>query len=881
MIQVPEQAHSKSHDEIRSMLQTSDSGLSTKIAKQRIQQFGSNEIPDRNRKSTWYLLIRQFRNVMVYILLLAAGISFLTGHMVDVIVILAIIIINIAIGFVQEYKAESAMLALKGFMVPQSKVIRDGELKTIHSKDLVPGDVLSLSAGDLIPADAVIFKYQAAQAMEASLTGESLPVEKNSSPCPEETVLAERKNMVWKGTFLTTGDVLAWVTATGPATQLGMIADSLYTIPQKDSNFKIKSDQLARQMAMLAAISASILFAVGYFFQDIPVNELLLIAIAALVSAIPEGLPAVLSIVLAIGSFRMSKQNAIIREISAAESLGTVSTIVTDKTGTLTENTMTINKLWHIGNKEVSVSGKGWEEQGEITGATDDIAALDPLIEIAAHCNNAAVESRDDGSFHVAGDPTEAAFAILARKAGKKKEHSIQKDLPFDSKLKYRATIVEKSGETVKYYIGAPEIILKNSSWYTSKTGKKPLSNKETRLALQQLEHWSGKSYRVLAVGFKPFDEAESDRDDGIIFCGLAAMIDPARPEVPGAVKNCQKAGIRVIMATGDHALTALAIGKTVGIALPGKEKVLTEKELLQLNDEDFEKAVREVNIFSRLSPLMKVRIAKSLQDQGELIAMTGDGVNDAPALRQANVGVAMGIKGTDVAREAAVVVLADDNFATIVKAVEQGRIVFNNARRTSFFLITTNFAEILTLIIAIAFGHALPLTATQILWINLVTDGFCDKALATEPGTGNELNSPPLDPKEKIINREIIPTLLVNTLFMTGLSMSGFLYYLPEGLEKARTIVFIILAFTQLFNVFNMRNLKGSAFKVGIFSNKWVNYALLVSVSIQVIIIEIPYLADLFEFHRITFLEFLVWVSLSSFVLWINELYKLLFITK
>lgn len=881
MIRIPDHPHSCSSEEIIKSLQTSESGLSSTSVAQRKQEFGLNEIPDKSRKLMWGILFKQFQNIMVYILLIAALISFLTGHQVDVIVILAIVCINIAIGFIQEYKAENAMRALKGFIVPQCTVIRDGKLLTIPSKDLVPGDLMSLSAGDQVPADGVIFQSHDALAMEASLTGEALPVEKNTNPCPAETGVADRKNMVWKGTFLTSGDTLAWVTATGLKTQFGMIADSLYAIPPKDSNFKIKSDKLAKQMAILAILSAIVLFLVGYFFQEIPVNELLLISIAALVSAIPEGLPAVLSIVLAIGSYRMSKRNAIIREISATESLGTVSTIVTDKTGTLTQNTMTINKLWQVGGHEVSVSGEGWEDKGEITGESADIASMDQLLEIAAHCNNASISVNESGKYQITGDPTEAAFAVLAKKAGVKKELTIQEDFPFNTSLKYRSAIVEKSGHLFKFYIGAPENILKKSTLYMGKAGTKPFGSKESTLSHEKLDDWSKKSYRVLAVAFRPLDGKGSEEEEKMIFCGFAAMIDPPRPEVPGAVSACHEAGIRVIMATGDHAQTALAIGKAVGIVLPGKEKVMTEAELVKLEEADFDKAIMEVDIFSRLSPLMKLKIAKSLQNQGELVAMTGDGVNDAPALKQANVGVAMGIMGTDVAREASLVVLADDNFATIVKAVEQGRIVFNNARRTSFFLITTNFAEILTLIVAIGMGYALPLTATQILWINLVTDGFCDKALATEPGMGDELKNPPVNPRENIINRDILPFLFLNTIFMTGLAMTGFLYYLPQGLEKARTIVFIILAFTQLFNVFNMRNLKGSAFKVGLFSNKWVNYALFISVSIQVLIIEVPYLARLFEFQNISILEFLAWAFLSSFVLWINELYKLIFIKK
>ncbi|MDN3688376.1 cation-translocating P-type ATPase [Cyclobacterium jeungdonense] len=877
MIQIPDNPHRFSTEEIKKKLQTSESGISTQTADQLRQVYGWNELPDPKKKSVWFLLFRQFQNIMVYILLVASLISFLTGHHVDVIVILAIVVINILIGFVQEFKAENSVQALKNLLVPKCAVIRNGKLITILSRELVPGDVMHLSEGDLIPADGILFRAEDTRTMESSLTGEPVPIEKNCDPSLEDSPLADRKNMVWKGTFVSGGNALAWVIATGPDTQIGKIAASLKSIPAKDSSFKIKSNRLAKQMAILAILSAIILFLVGYFFQEIPVDELLLISIAALVSAIPEGLPAVLSIVLAIGANRMSKKNAIIREISATESLGSVSTIVTDKTGTLTQNTMTIKKLWQVGGEEIGVSGEGWETKGEFSGNEADIKALNSLLEIAAHCNQASVSVTKKGRYQITGDPTEAAFSVLARKAGIQRTLPIVKDFPFSTVEKFRSTIVEKSGKRLQYYIGAPEKILEKSAQFQDKDRVSTLTEQHRSAIREILNNWSKNSFRVLALAFHPEGNPEPPSDKGWVFCGLAAMVDPPRPEVQKAVKACHQAGIRVIMATGDHSQTAFAIGKEVGIVLPGREQVLTDAELQKLSKEDFTRAIREVDIFSRLSPLMKLKIAKSLQESGELVAMTGDGVNDAPALRQANVGVSMGIMGTDVAREASLVVLADDNFATIVQAVEQGRIVFNNARRTSFFLITTNFAEIVTLIVAIALGFAMPLTATQILWINLVTDGFCDKALATEKGTGNELNSPPIHPKENIINREILPFLFLNTFLMTGMSLFAFQYYLPESMEKARTVVFIVLAFSQLFNVFNMRSIKGSAFKVGLFSNKWVNYALVISIVIQVLIIEIPALASLFNFHPLSPGEFLSWVALSSLVLWVNELYKLI----
>lgn len=874
-MKLPEFPHHESVDSLLEGLQTSDRGLSVAEVNKRLGVFGKNELPAAGKRPAWLLFLRQFKNLMVYILFSAALISFFTKHYVDVYVILAITIINAIIGFVQEYKAEGALIALKNLLVPQCKVIRNGELQTVNSGELVPGDIIALEEGDNIPADARVIFAKNARTSEASLTGESVPMNKSTDTLAVEIPLAEKSNMVWKGTFLAGGSIKAVVTGTGLKTQIGEIATSLQQINPKKTNFQIKTDKLARQMALIAIASAVVLFVVAYFFNDFEINEILLISIAALVSAIPEGLPAVLSIVMAVGSYRMSKNNAIIREITATESLGSVSTIITDKTGTLTQNTMTIKKVWVPNAEEVEVLGEGWESEGELSGTKEDIEAIDLLLEIASHCHNSAIREDEKGMLVVTGDPTEAAFLVLGNKAGKSKDHTILEDVAFNSDIRYRSTLVEKGEKRIRFYIGAPESILEICDSVKRSDGStKALDDDELSTINEKISSWSKESLRVLALAIKE-EHSGPQPDQNLEFIGLAGMMDPPRPGVYEAVKSCHLAGIRVIMATGDHADTALAIGKSVGIVKEGREKVYTDSELSKMSKQEFDLAVQESDVFCRLSPVMKLKIAKSLQNQGELIAMTGDGVNDAPALKQANIGISMGILGTDVAKDASMMVLADDNFATIVKAIEQGRIVFNNARRTSFFLISTNFAEILILILVVSFGLPMPLTATQILWINLVTDGFCDKALATEQGKGNELLSPPIDPKENILNKSIYPFLIINTILMTGISLTAYLYYLPESLEKARTIVFITMAFSQLFNVFNMRSLEGSTFKIGLFSNKWVNYTLLISILLQIIIIEIPSLATLFKFIPITFWEFIFWVGLTSLVFWITEVFK------
>ena len=873
-MKLPEFPHHESVESLLKGLQTSERGLSGTEVKVRLGVFGKNELPEAAKRPAWLLFLRQCNNLMVYILLLAAAISYFTKHYVDVYVILVIVLINAIIGFVQEYKAAGALAALRKLLVPQCKVIRDGTLQTIDSVELVPGDVLALSEGDNIPADARIIFQKDARTSEAALTGEPIPVQKNDEQLAQQLPLGDRTNMVWKSTHLVSGSVRAVVTATGTRTQIGEIAKSLKDISPKKSNFQKKTDRLAKQMALVAIVSAMALFAVSYFLKGNALTDTLIISIAALVSVIPEGLPAALSVVMAIGSYRMSKKNAIIRQMTATETLGSVTTIVTDKTGTLTQNTMTIRKIWVPGIEDIEVAGEGWESIGDFRGEEKDLLALESLFEIAAHCHSAAVSEPETGTFEVTGDPTEAAFLVLGNKAGKDKSLEIIEDVAFSAALKFRSTLVKKGSESVRFYLGAPEAIIERCTRSLQHDERYlPCDDRERKSILSKIKSWSSESFRVIALARKSETE-ENVEHQGLDFVGLAGMMDPPRPGVLEAVQSCHRAGIRVIMATGDHASTAFSIGKQVGIVLPNREKAFSDQELAAMDEMDFDRAVREADVFSRLSPGMKLRIAKSLQKQGQLVAMTGDGVNDAPALKQADIGIAMGIMGTDVAKDASMMVLADDNFSTIVKAVEQGRIVFNNARRTSFFLASTNFAEISTLIVAILIGFPMPLTATQILWINLVTDGFCDKALAAEQGHGNELAAPPIPQSEKILNRSVLPFLIINVVLMTGLSLAAFHSYFPVSLEKARTMAFITLAFSQLFNVLNMRNLTGSSFKLGLFSNKWVNYALIVSVLIQIAIIETP-LASFFAFQPVTLGDSLVWIGLSSSVFWVTELYK------
>lgn len=882
--------HNQSIEDIFKELKSSEKGLSTSEVESRRARYGFNEIPEIGRKHWFWILLKQFKSLLVLILFAAAAISWLTGHEIDVYVILAVIAVNAAIGFTQELRAERAVASLKSMLIPKAKVLRDNLVVVIDARELVPGDIIVLEEGDSIPADARLIEIKNLRTIEAPLTGESVPTGKDMDILKENTPLADRKNMVFKGCFIAGGYAKGIVTSVGLNTAIGEIAQTLKSIKVVKTNFQKKTDMLARQMGVIAVVSAIALFLVVYFIQKLLFEDALLVSIAALVSAIPEGLPAVLAIVLAIGASRMATKNAIIREFTATETLGAVTTIITDKTGTLTQNTLTVCRVGIPKEGEWKVTGEGWSPEGvfiqdKCEYDVKSSKSFTQFLKIAGWSNNSEIRyDKEKSAYQSIGDPTECALMVLAMKGhlSPKEDNITQKidDLPFSSELKMRATLILNEARKKQIYIvGAPEQVLEKSAFLTREGTSINLTSEISDEIRNDIETWSGKAMRVIALAYKDVPENTEKINTAelgdLTFAGIVGMIDPPRPDVKAAVLSCKEAGIRVIMATGDHVKTALAIAKETAIVDENSEKALTEKDLLKLNDLEFEQAILETNVFARLTPNMKLRIAEKLQEKGELIAMTGDGVNDAPALKKADVGVAMGIMGTDVARDSAQVVLADDNFSTIVNAVEEGRIVFTNARQTSFFLVTTNFAEIITLLSAVMLGLPLPLTTTQILWLNLVTDGVGDISLATESGHGDILKQKPVNPKEKILNKSIVPFLIINALIMAFLALIAFKWFLPQGIEKARSAAFIIMAFSQLFNVFNMRSLKLSVFKIGMFSNKYVNIAIFVSIIIQLMIIELPFFERLFQFDPISFGEFMILGIVSSLVLWIGELYK------
>jgi Ca2+-transporting ATPase len=903
-----------SAEETLGKLQTSKEGLTEEEAKKRLQEIGPNELTAKEGINPLLLFLKQFMDFLILILVIAAGVAWYADQMVDVYVILAVIMFNAVLGFMQEYRAEKAIMALKSMIKQNAQVKRNGKIHSVEARELVPGDVVVLVEGDGVPADARILSQKNLQAEEASLTGESLPIEKQSAALEGKANLGDRLNMIWKGTHIARGSATAVVTATGQNTEIGKISESLGNIKTESTNFRKKTARLGKQMGFFAIGTSALIFIIGYYFRDYVFQEILLLTVATLVSSIPEGLPAVISIVLAIGANRMASKNAIVREFTATEMLGSVTVILTDKTGTITQSILTVKRILLGDGSELAVSGAGYNTQGsfEKSGEETNIAdnpVFRQMMLIANMCNNARIaddlddetaeaSEKENGAADskagpkVAGDPTEIALLVLSRKAQVMGPEVVPKserldDLPFSSEQKYRATLVEREeGQKEVLVVGAPEKILKLSNRVLTEEGVQELTEDFREDIARKMDAWADEAMRVLALAYKEVgnstETAEAEDVQELVWVGISGIVDPPREEVQEALAKCKSAGIRVIMVTGDHKKTGAAIAREVGIIGPGEGNgnyppAMEEDELEELSELEFDKLVENVSVFTRVSPNTKLRIAEHLQAKGHLIAMTGDGVNDAPALKRADVGIAMGIRGTDVAKDSAKIVLSDDNFATIVRAVREGRIVFQNVRQTSFFLLTTNFAFVMVFITAMVLGLPFPLTATQILWVNLVTDGVMELGLAAERGHKGIMQDKPVARDVNILNWSVVPYLVIMSVTMLVVTLGVFEYYLRQNEEVAHTAVFIVISMLQVFNALNMRSLKQSLFEIGFLSNKYINMAFVVSFALQLVVVYTPFLSGVFRFDELPLLDLLVLVALSSTVVWVAEVYKYL----
>jgi len=852
------------------------SGLSSDEARRKLEEFGPNELPEKRRKTIFEMFLAQFKDFLILILLAAAGISVAVGEITDAVLILIIVIINAVLSTMQESKAEKSLEMLKKLSAPTARVIRDGVVVTVASREIVPGDIVILEAGNYIPADGRLIEAVNLSVSEAALTGESEPVEKSTHVIESEDVpIGDRHNMVFSGTVVARGRGKCLVTATGINTEIGHIAQMLSEMEETETPLQRNLNKLGKQIGNIVLIICGIVFLAG-LFQGNPILEMLLTAISLAVAAVPEGLPAVVTIVLALGMHNMVKRHVIIRKLQAVETLGSVNVICSDKTGTLTKNEMTVVSYY--------IPGKGFveDEQLSVQGEHSQEAEL---LRGAAICNDAFLSIRD-GERITSGDPTEIALVVAAAKHSLIKSE-LEKDfqriheIPFDSSRKMMTTVHRTKGDQkIAYTKGAPDVVLNScSSIYLSNGLTKPMTDEERKNIEEANSAMAKKGLRVLAVAMKRelHDESEPLESD-LTFVGLVGMIDPPRPEVIEALKKCHAAGIRVVMITGDHKITAESIAKEIGLAKDG-HIAMTGNELIHMEVSDLMNVVEDVQVYARVSPSDKLKIVQALKEKGHIVAMTGDGVNDAPALKKADIGVAMGIVGTDVAKDASEMVLTDDNFASIVSATEEGRRIFDNIRKVVYYLLSCNISEVATIFISILFKLPLPLIPVQILWMNLVTDGLPALALGVEAAEPDIMNRPPRNPKEGIISKRVMQDIFLGGIYLTVLSMFVYIFSLLEhdSIELSRTMVFFTICTGQIFHAFNSKSLRFSLFKVGLKSNPKLLLANFVSFILLISVIYIPFLQNIFHTTSLTGIQLIVSILASVLIIPLFELTKFL----
>ena len=869
--------HLKSTETVLSDLKTDLSkGLSSTEAQKRIDEYGANVLKEKKKKSLFIKFLEQFKDAMIIILLVAAAVSFVIaitegvkhgtwGELFEPILILLIVVLNAVMGVVQESKAEKALDALKNMSAPHARVIRDGVEKIINADQLVPGDIILLEAGDFVPADARLIKSTSLKSEESALTGESVPSEKDALAVVKENApIGDRTNMVFSGCSITYGTAIAVVTATGMNTEMGKIANLLSGESESQTPLQKKLAKLGKYLGFLALGACAVIFVVG-IIADMPVLEIFMTSVSLAVSAIPEGLPAIVTIVLAIGVQRMVKKNAIIRRLPAVETLGSASIICSDKTGTLTMNRMTLVKAYV----------DGFDGLEEINDNNSD--AVKKLLTYGTLCSDGSVVFEDGKETHI-GDPTETAIVLAVHKNGLEKDalnnaYPRLGGIPFDSDRKLMSTINSIDGKTVVIVKGAVDMM------------EKRCVKGDFEKAKRINDEMSSNALRVLAVGYKVIDEipselASEDLENNLTFLGLVGMIDPPRPEAKEAVRICREAGIKPVMITGDHVVTASAIARELGILVDG-DKAITGSELDLMSDEELDAQVEFISVYARVSPENKIRIVKAWQKKGQVVSMTGDGVNDAPALKAADIGCAMGITGTDVAKGAADMTLTDDNFATIVDAVKEGRGIYDNIKKVVGFLLGTNIGEVILVFLAMIIWQQTPLLSMQLLWINLVTDSLPAIALGMEPVEKDVMKKKP-KPKNEGLFAHGYGVQIVLQGFMFGLLSLG-AFKLGEhlgGIDTARTLAFMVLAISQVVQAFNMRS-GHSLFKIGPFTNKKLNLAVLGSLALVAFVLFVPGVQGAFGLVYLNWQTYLIGLGFALVPLLIMEISKALGLIK
>lgn len=878
-----------------------ETGLSAAEVEERRAKYGLNRLQEKKKEPLWKKVLAQLTDIMVIILIIASIISALTQDWIEAVVILAIVVINAVLGVVQEGKAEKALEALQKMAAPQARVLRDGNQLMLASEELVPGDIVLVEAGSIVPADMRLLDSSNLKAEEASLTGESVPVEKSAAFTTTESLgIGDRENMLFSSTAITYGRATGIVTGTGSATEIGKIATNLQEIQEEQTPLQKSLNHLGKWLAIICLVVCALVFIEEAWLDSSSAGllEAFKTSVALAVAAIPEGLAAIVTIVLALGMKRMADQNAIVKRLLAVETLGSVDVICSDKTGTLTQNEMTVTKLY-AGTNVYDVSGGGYAPYGEITaagqitGSVKDDAVLQRLLLIGTMCNDARLVEME-GQWSILGDPTEGAMLSVGAKGGYLREEVWQKynkagDLPFDSDRKMMSVFVQGLEEQMLSLTkGAPDIVLDRCTHELTAAGVSALTAERRQEILAQNSAFARTALRVLAFAYRSHvgatAETEADvAEKDMIFVGLMGMIDPARPEARDAISVCREAGIRAVMITGDYKETAGAIAQDLGLLREG-DGMLTGAELDQMSDEDLRNIVEHTSVYARVSPEHKVRIVAALRDKGHIASMTGDGVNDAPALKQADIGVAMGITGTEVAKGAADMILTDDNFATIVKAVEEGRVIYSNIRKFVGFLLSCNMAEILVIFITTMLVGIAPLEAIQLLWLNLITDSFPALALGREKGDPDMMRLKPRNKNEAIINKEMIGAIIVQSItifavvfaaFMIG--NSGWLDVTVGGdlLREAKTMAFTTLIFSELLRAYSCRSERYSVFKIGFFSNKTMVWATVLSMVLLLLVLYVPILNLIFKTVPLGLQHWGVVLLLGGMPFLAGEIYK------
>ncbi len=876
--------HDVSVEKALSLLAASEAGLTDSEANARLSKYGHNELPKERRVQPVVIFLNQFKNFLILLLIFAAGISLFLKEFLEAAAISSIILLSVLLGFVQEFRAGRAIEALEKMSAPTARAVRDGREVRIAARKLVPGDIILLEAGDIVPADSRVIETVSLQIDEAALTGESMSSSKVTTVFRPDTPITDQENMAFMGTVVTYGKGRAVVTSTGMATEFGRIASSIQETKEVQTPLQAKFEQMARQIGIAIIVMVFFVFIGGLLQGKLSVAKMFIFALSLVVATVPSALPAIVTISLALGAKALAAKNMIIKKLPAAESLGAVTIICSDKTGTITKNQMTVTRLYADG-RVIRVSGSGYEPKGNfyLEGKEFSPKNVELLLRIGFLCNNAKLYNAD-GQWQVIGDPTEGGLIVLARKGGLSEErlhedYALVQELPFDSERKMMSVVCRLKGtrETFAYVKGAPDIMLSNCDRALINGKVQKLTAKERERILETNDLFAKEALRVLGFAYRELpplrqyniDSAES----GLVFVGLVGMIDPPREEVRAAVAQCHEAGIKVMVITGDHALTAMAVAKQIGLFSEG-DVVLSGEEVDRMSEYDLSKVIGRVRIIARALPIQKSKVVDALKRNGHVVAMTGDGVNDAPALKKADIGIAMGITGTDVAKEVSKGVLADDNFATIVNAVAEGRNIYDKMIKSTRYLLSCNTGEIITVFFAIMLGFPLPLTPLQILLMNLVTDGLPALGLGVEPAEGDVMKRPPRNPRERPITGSSLLLIVLFGIVMGAGTLFIFNLYVDVNLKLAQTAAFTTLVMFEMFAVIGSRSLSPFR-KLNPLTNKWLFGGVALSILIQLAIIYWPPLQPIFSTVPLGIAEWTKVLVISSLGFVLMELGK------